>query len=104
MEIVVLSTVSDRNDAENMARSLVREKLAACVNVIPQVRSFYEWKGKIAEDDELLLVVKTTREVLDRLITRIKELHPYELPEIISMEISAGLPDYLAWIRNSVSQ
>ena len=95
---LVLCTVPDRSVGERIAETVVKERLAACVNLIPGVTSFYEWKGKVERDEELQLLIKTTADrypVLERVIT---ELHPYELPEIIAVSLSEGLPGYLAWI------
>lgn len=102
-EIIVLTTISDITIGKKLARTLVEEKLAACVNIIPYVKSVYRWEGKVVEDDEALLVIKTEEEVKDRIIKRIKELHPYELPEIIVLNITGGLENYLKWVRENVN-
>jgi Uncharacterized protein involved in tolerance to divalent cations len=86
-----------------LAKLLVEKKLAACVNVVKGLRSFYWWKGKIEEDDEELLIIKTSREAYGELEKQIKENHPYTVPEIIALPIILGNPDYLAWIDESLS-
>jgi periplasmic divalent cation tolerance protein len=96
---MVLTTCPDAASAERIARTLVEEKLAACVNMLPPMRSIYRWKGRVEDASEQLLVIKTAQQfavVRDR----IRSLHPYELPEIITVPIADGLPDYLAWLHN----
>ncbi len=100
--VVVLITTPGEKEALEIARTLVEEKLAACVNVIPKVSSIYRWRGKVEEDSEALMVVKTTPEAFERLQARVKELHSYTVPEIIALPIVEGNPDYLAWVRESV--
>ena len=95
---VVLSTAPDAQAAATLARALVEDRHAACVNVVPAVRSFYRWQGRIHEDDEVLLVAKTDRERLDGLIAALAEGHPYECPEIVALPVADGLPAYLEWI------
>jgi periplasmic divalent cation tolerance protein len=101
--IVALSTVASAADAERIGRALVERRLAACVNVVPGVTSIYAWKGAIAADPELLLVIKTRREKLDEVRGALLELHPYEVPELIALGIEGGHDAYLEWIRDSVS-
>jgi periplasmic divalent cation tolerance protein len=96
--IVVFITVPDEVVATSLARALVEERLAACVNRVPGVRSTYFWQGKLCEDSELLLVVKTRRSLFEPLRTRVRELHPYTVPEIIALPIALGHEDYLTWI------
>jgi periplasmic divalent cation tolerance protein len=95
---VVLCTCPDEACGQELAGALVEEKLAACVNIIPGIKSVYAWKGAIETDPECLLVIKTRQACYARLETRLQALHPYELPEIISVPIEAGLAGYLAWI------
>ena len=102
MEIAVLTTVSDRESANRIARALVSEKLAACVNVIPGVTSFYEWDGSIQEENEIIILAKTENSVFEKMKKRVIDLHPYDLPELITLDISGGLPEYLEWIRKYV--
>lgn len=88
--------------ARAIARALVEEKLAACVNYLPRMRSIYHWQGKIQEDDEFLLMIKTMHSKLERLEAKIKEMHPYELPEFVVVPITSGSEDYLSWITQSL--
>ena len=100
--VVVLSSVGTAEDAARIARALVERRLAACVNVLSGVRSFYRWEGAVQEDGERLLVIKTRRDRLDALRETLVALHPYELPEAIALPIEAGHPPYLAWIDEAV--
>lgn len=97
--IAVLCTCPDEPSAERLASALVEEHLAACVNRISGVVSTYRWQGKVCRDSELLLVIKTTRERFDAVRERIVALHPYELPEVIAVDIAQGHAPYLAWIE-----
>lgn len=99
---VVLITGPDRARAETLARALVEEKLAACVSLVPQVRSIYRWQGAIEEADEVLCLVKTTRERFEALRARVIALHPYEVPEVIALDVAAGHPPYLDWLAASL--
>jgi periplasmic divalent cation tolerance protein len=102
MFYLVLTTTKKRAEAERIAKKIVGEKLAACVNVVPSISSTYRWKGKIERSRETLLLIKTSGEKLDKLIKRIKELHSYEVPEIIALPIERGLPKYLKWLKGSL--
>lgn len=95
---IVLTTCPDADSAARLARALVEEKLAACVNVLPPMRSVYRWKGRIEEASEQLLVIKSAVAQFPALCDRLRALHPYELPEIVALPIRDGLPEYLAWI------
>jgi periplasmic divalent cation tolerance protein len=97
--IVVLSTAPDTATGEGIARVLVEERLAACVNVVPGLVSVYHWKGAVARDSEVLCVIKTRRALLARMARRLGELHPYDVPEILSLRVQAGARPYLAWLR-----
>jgi periplasmic divalent cation tolerance protein len=99
----VLSTCPDVPTAERIARALVDERLAACVNVLAGVRSFYRWKGAVETTDEVLIVAKTTVPATGALVARLQELHPYDVPEAIALDVPAGAGPYLDWIRDSVS-
>lgn len=101
--IVVLCTCPDLESAKQLARALVSEKLAACVNVLPQVTSFYVWEGKQEESQEVQLVIKSRRTLYGLLQARVLELHPYEVPEMIVLPIVCGLPAYLQWIQDQTS-
>lgn len=98
---MVLCTVGVE-ESEKIARLLVEERLAACVNVA-DVKSHFRWKGELCEDREALLIIKTEKSKVDMIITRIKEVHSYELPEIIAIPIVAGYDTYLAWIGEQLN-
>lgn len=99
--VLVLSTAPDADTAQLLARTLVGEGLAACVNIIPGVQSIYRWQGKVESVSELNLLIKTTEAGYAALETRLRQLHPYELPEILALRNTAGLPDYLHWIADN---
>lgn len=101
--VVVFCTFSNEQDALRIGKAVVEARLAACVNLLPGLRSIYRWKGEIEEADEILLLIKTTQHIFPALRDRIKELHPYETPEIVAVPIVDGLADYLGWIREQVS-
>jgi periplasmic divalent cation tolerance protein len=96
--IVVLVTAPGADEAARIARAVVEERLAACGNVVPGLRSIYRWQGAVQEDAEALLVLKTTRDRFEALRARVLALHPYEVPEVIALPIEAGSAPYLAWI------
>ncbi len=100
--IVVLITTGSQEEALKIARTLVEEKLAACVNVIPMVSSFYWWEGKVQEDRESLMVAKTAASLFPTLEKRVRELHSYTVPEIIAIPIREGYKGYLDWVADSV--
>lgn len=100
--MVVLVTVPNAEVAETLAEALVGERLAACVSLLPAMRSIYRWQGAIARDSEMLCLMKTTAGQFERLRARVVELHPYQLPEVIALPIVAGHAPYLAWIAASV--
>ena len=95
---LVLSTIDSSEGAERIAQHLVEEQLAACVNIIPKITSVYKWKGALERATEYLMILKTSEDRLPQLIHRIKELHPYEVPEVIAFAIKHGYPPYLEWI------
>jgi periplasmic divalent cation tolerance protein len=98
--IIVLITAPSKETGRQIAHLLLERRLAACVNILSPIDSLYIWEGKIQEDEEVLLVVKTRSELLqDGLIPAVKTAHPYELPEIIALPIIAGLESYLEWIK-----
>ena len=101
-KIIVFVTCESREQAETIARSVVSEKLAACVNVLPGVRSCYVWEEKLTWSDEILLIIKTTRFRFDQLQDRIKALHSYSVPEIVGVTIDAAFERYGEWIESSV--
>jgi periplasmic divalent cation tolerance protein len=101
---LVLSTIDSKEVAEQIAHHVVEERLAACVNIISDIASVYKWKGTLERATESLLVFKSTQECLPRLIERIKDLHTYELPEVIALPIEDGHPPYLDWIVSQTTK
>jgi periplasmic divalent cation tolerance protein len=101
---VVLTTAGTYEEAQKIARQLVERKLAACVNIVPQITSIYRWKEKVEEARECLLLVKTASNLFDRVCTTIQELHSYDVPECVCLAIEAGSADYLKWIEESVEK
>lgn len=99
MEEVVLITAPSEEVALKIARALVEERLAACVNLVPGLTSVYRWQGEVVEDKEVLLIVKTTTFAFPKLKERVLSLHPYTVPEIIALPIAEGHGPYLAWLR-----
>jgi len=95
---IVFCTCADSETASRLARALVDERLAACVNAIPGVVSTYRWNDAIHTDNEVLLLIKTTADRLDAMQARLLELHPYEIPEVLAIEAVAGSAPYLAWL------
>jgi len=95
---VVLCTVPSEAVAAQIARQLVDEHLVACVNILPAVRSIYRYQGKVEDDRELLLLMKTSDDRLEALIPRVRALHPYEVCEVLALEVSAGSQPYLDWV------
>lgn len=98
--VVVLVTVPTPERAAEIARALVEERLAACGNVVPGLRSIYRWEGKVQEDAEALLLLKTTRARFEALRERVLALHPYDVPEVVALPVEAGSAPYLAWIAS----
>ncbi|HEB54368.1 MAG TPA: divalent-cation tolerance protein CutA [bacterium] len=101
-EAVVVLCTAPAEQAESLARTVVDESLCACVNIVPQVRSVFRWQGAVDVVDEHLLVAKTTAAAADSLRDRLAQLHPYEVPEVLVLPVSAGLPAYLRWVADSV--
>jgi periplasmic divalent cation tolerance protein len=99
---VALTTAPSADKAAEIARVLVTEGLAACVNVVPAVRSIYAWKGEVVEDAEALCVVKTRADRVEALRQRLVALHPYEVPELVVLDVDAGHEPYLSWVEASV--
>ena len=100
--MIALVTCGSRDEAGTIAETLVREKLAACVNVVSSVESCYRWEGKVNWDSECLLVIKTTAAAVDRVRQRVLEVHSYDLPEFVALKIDKGSEPYLKWIEDSV--
>ena len=97
---IVFITAKDEAQADAIASALVEERLAACVNIVPGVRSIYRWKGEICDDTETLAVIKTEAQRFDAMKARLVELHPYEVAEVIAMPVEAGHAPYLDWIAS----
>jgi len=99
---IVLCTCPNKDIAKQIASELVSEKLAACVNIIPGILSVYAWQDKVTSDDEVLLLIKTQNCFFSALKLKIKTLHPYDIPEIIAIDIQQGDKNYLNWIKGSL--
>ena len=99
---LIYITTGDEAEARKIGRTLMEEKLVACVNFRP-IKSIFWWEGKIEEDEEVAILVKTRAELADRVIERVKELHSYEVPCIVSLPIEKGSPDFLQWIEESTT-
>jgi periplasmic divalent cation tolerance protein len=100
---IVLTTAASEDEAQKIARALVERRLAACVNIVPQVTSIYRWHGDVEEAREWLLLVKTTAEAFGQVRNAIAELHSYEVPECVCLTIEDGSPSYLEWIAESIA-
>jgi periplasmic divalent cation tolerance protein len=96
--LVVLVTAPSAEKAAELARQLVEERLAACGNVLPGIRSIYRWEGKVQDEPEALLVLKTHRDRFEALRDRVLALHPYQVPEVLALPVEAGSEQYLAWV------
>jgi periplasmic divalent cation tolerance protein len=101
-KIVVLSTCSTAEEAEKIARKLVEERLAACVNVLAGARSFYRWQGAIEDAREWLLVIKSSRGLFDTLRLELEKAHSYEVPEVVAIAVVEGSPNYLNWLEGEL--
>ncbi len=100
--ILVFSTAPTRESARDIAKRLVEEKLAACVQVVPGLISFYIWQGQLCDEPEFLLLIKSRADLFDRVAQRIRSLHDYTVPEIVSLRIAEGSKEYLAWMEASL--
>ena len=101
--VVLFTTAPTADKAQEIARALVTEKLAACVNIVPGVRSIYAWKGEICDEGEVLCVMKTRSDRVEALQARLCALHPYEVPELVVLDVRGGHEGYLAWVREAVT-
>jgi periplasmic divalent cation tolerance protein len=99
---VVLTTCGSLEEARHIAQALVERRLAACVNLVPNVESFYRWKGEVESSTEALLIIKTTADAFERLRAALVELHSYEVPECVELTVTDGSAAYLDWIGESV--
>ena len=100
--VVVLSTAPDAAEAARIGVTLVEERLAACANLVEGVSSIFRWKGAVQREQEVLMVIKTTTEAVGRLRSRLVELHPYEVPEVLALPVQDGHPAYLEWVGAEV--
>jgi len=100
--VIVLTTMPTDADSGALGRTLVEERLAACVNLLPAMESFYRWEGQVERDTERQVIIKTARNRVPALWDRLRELHPYETPEFVVLSIQDGSEGYLRWIRDSV--
>lgn len=96
---MLFCTCPNNDEAGELASYLVKERLAACVNIVPQIRSLYIWQDKVEDDTEVLLIIKTSKLKIESLKNAINNRHSYDSPELISFEIDDGLPEYLKWIE-----
>jgi len=103
-KIAVFSTCGSEEEAVRIAKQLVDRRVAACVNLIPRIRSFYRWQGKVEDSTEWLLIVKTSRGRFNALRTVLEAAHSYELPEVLALPIVDGSPNYLAWLDAELSE
>lgn len=100
--LVGLVTAPDRASAEKIVEQLVQEQLIACGNISVGVSSIYRWQGAVARADEILIIMKTTESLAARVVTRVRELHPYEVPEVLFLPVTVGNEAYIQWVRESV--
>jgi periplasmic divalent cation tolerance protein len=100
---LVYMTAGSKDEAERIAETLVEERLAACVNLIAGMTSIYRWEGKIARDEEVVMIAKTRRDLVDDLTQRVKALHSYDIPCVVSIPIGAGNNEFLEWIKQETS-
>lgn len=103
-EVVVLITAPNEEEASTLAKAVVGARLAACVNIVRSVRSIYRWKGAIEDDQEVLMVVKTRRNRISQLTAKVKQLHSYDVPEVIALPIIGGSQDYIQWLHESTQE
>lgn len=96
---LILCTCPDKISAQKIAQALITKKLAACVNMIPNITSIYEWEGKVVEETEVLLLIKTKQNLFTQLSDEITHIHPYDIPEVIALDIAQGNPDYMHWLN-----
>lgn len=101
--VCVLITASALEEARSVAQAILRDRLAACVNIVPAIESHYWWQGKLEQAPESLLVVKTRRDLVSRLVERVKQAHSYSVPEVIAMQVLDGNHDYLGWVLMETS-
>ena len=98
--LILFVTAASEQEAANIGRTLVEEGLAACVNIVPSIRSIYRWEGKIWDESETLIIVKSRADLFERIRSQVRELHSYEVPEITAITLDRGDADYLQWIES----
>lgn len=101
--LIVFTTFANGEDAARVARTLVEERLVACANIVPGVRSLYRWEGKVADEGEVLVLMKTRKQDWTALQSRLHELHPYTTPECIAVRIASGSPAYMTWLEEALA-
>ncbi len=101
-KLLVLSTAGSESEARKIAQTLVQHRLAACVNIVPKIHSVYRWKGKVEQAEEYLLVIKTVKARKEEVRAAICELHSYQLPECIAIQVESGSAEYLKWVEDSL--
>jgi periplasmic divalent cation tolerance protein len=102
-ELIVYITASNEDEAVKISKALVENRLAGCVNIVRDIRSFYRWQGKIEDDREVLMIAKTKKKLFPALEKKVKEIHSYTVPEIIAMPVAAGSKDYLKWLKDATA-
>jgi periplasmic divalent cation tolerance protein len=101
--IIIFITAGSEAEGEKIARGLVEKKVVACVNIIPKIRSIYWWDGKVCDDEEVLLIAKSRKHLFPAICTIVKELHSYQVPEVIALSLMDGSKDYLKWVGDTVT-
>jgi periplasmic divalent cation tolerance protein len=101
---LLFSTTGNQEEASRIASHLVENRLVACVNIIPSIRSIYWWNDQVNDESESLLLMKTEKSKIKQVETAIKSIHSYETPELIAMQLDYGMPDYLSWVSNTVKK
>ncbi|MFQ5825176.1 MAG: divalent-cation tolerance protein CutA [bacterium] len=103
-EIVIFVTTNSTEEAQQIGNKLVESKLVACVNIVSSVQSIFRWKGELCEEGETLMILKSVRKNIEEIITKVKSLHSYEVPEIIALPIIAGSKEYLNWVHEETQE
>jgi periplasmic divalent cation tolerance protein len=101
--LIVFTTFANQDDAARVVRALVEERLIACGNLLPGARSIYRWKDAVADEREVVAILKTRKQDWTALLSRLHELHPYEVPECVAVRVAAGAPKYLAWLEETLA-
>jgi len=101
--LLAFTTFANEDDAVRVSRVLVEERLVACANLLPGARSIYRWEGKLADEREVIVLLKTRKQDWAALLSRLHELHPYDTPELVAVRIAAGAPKYMAWLEEQLA-